>query len=117
VRRRNTKPEVLVFDHPLDEGGFMVQLPAGTIEQDEEPELAAARELREETGVQAALPSLTGVRDEEWEGEARRRWIYLLRCQDAMLLAPPRKRRDLRATTALAPDRQRALLFTPGYRK
>jgi 8-oxo-dGTP pyrophosphatase MutT (NUDIX family) len=62
----------------------MVQLPAGTIEQDEEPELAAARELREETGVQAALPSLTGVRDEEWEGEARRRWIYLFDAPDGL---------------------------------
>ena len=78
------KPEVLVFDHPLDDGGFMIQLPAGTIEQQEEPEVAATRELWEETGVQATLAALAGVRDEEWEGQARRRWVYLFEAPDGL---------------------------------
>ena len=65
LRKRDTQPEVLVFDHPLDEGGFMIQLPAGTIEPQEAPEAAAERELWEETGVRARLVELAGVRDEE----------------------------------------------------
>jgi 8-oxo-dGTP pyrophosphatase MutT (NUDIX family) len=84
LRRRDMKSELLVFDHPLDEGGSMVQLPAGTIDQDEEPEAAAARELREETGVQATLEALVGIRDEEWQGQARRRWIYLFGAPDGL---------------------------------
>jgi len=71
--------EVLVFDHPLDEGGIMVQVPAGTIEPDEPPEQAAVRELLEETGIRAEIVALAGIRDEAWEGEQRRRWVYLLR--------------------------------------
>lgn len=77
LRERGTITEVLVFEHPRDEGGSMVQLPAGTIEPDEAPEVAAARELEEETGIQARPFALAGVRDEEWQGEARRRWVYL----------------------------------------
>jgi ADP-ribose pyrophosphatase YjhB (NUDIX family) len=56
----------------------MLQLPAGTVELGEAAEAAAVRELHEETGVEARLVSLAGVRDEERDGEARRRWIYLL---------------------------------------
>ena len=77
LRTRGTATEVLVFEHPLDEGGFMLQLPAGTIEPEEAPELAVVRELEEETGVQARPKLLAGVRDEEWEGQARRRWVYV----------------------------------------
>jgi 8-oxo-dGTP pyrophosphatase MutT (NUDIX family) len=84
LRRRHLKAEVLVFDHPLDQGGFMVQLPAGTIEPYEEPETAATRELSEETGVQAHLEALVGVRNEEWDGQARRRWIYLFGAPDGL---------------------------------
>ena len=56
----------------------MVQLPAGTVEAHEEPEAAVVRELLEETGVEAEVLALAGVLDEVREGEARRRWIYLL---------------------------------------
>ncbi|HEX5369446.1 MAG TPA: NUDIX domain-containing protein [Dehalococcoidia bacterium] len=84
IRYPSTTTEVLVFDHPLDEGGLMVQLPAGTIEPDEAPEEAVMRELREETGVQAHSPLLAGVRDEDWQGEARRRWVYLLKAPPAL---------------------------------
>jgi 8-oxo-dGTP pyrophosphatase MutT (NUDIX family) len=85
LRRRGVVPEVLVFDHPLNEGGSMIQLPAGTIERDEAPEVAVLRELYEETGVDARLTSLAGVRDEEWQGEARRRWIYLLEAPEGLI--------------------------------
>ena len=62
----------------------MVQLPAGTIERDEAPDAAVLRELQEETGVQAILVALAGIRDEEWEGEARRRWVYLFDAPDGL---------------------------------
>ena len=84
LRTRDTLPEVLVFDHPLDEGGFMIQLPAGTIEPQEAPEAAAERELWEETGVEARLVAFAGLRDEEWEGEARRRWVYIFDAPDGL---------------------------------
>jgi 8-oxo-dGTP pyrophosphatase MutT (NUDIX family) len=70
-------PEVLVFDHPLDEGGVMLQLPAGTVESGEEPEAAAIRELFEETGVRASTPVLAAVQEEELEGVSRIRWVFL----------------------------------------
>ena len=47
--------EVLVFDHPTDDVGVMVQFPAGTIEPGESPENAVIRELKEETGVDGRL--------------------------------------------------------------
>jgi 8-oxo-dGTP pyrophosphatase MutT (NUDIX family) len=84
IRRSDTQPEVLVFDHPLDEGGFMIQLPAGTVEIGETPEAGVVRELSEETSVYVELATLAGVRDEEWEGEARRRWVYLLDAPDGL---------------------------------
>lgn len=82
IRNGSSGPEVLVFDHPLEEAGFMVQLPAGTIEPDEAPEAAAVRELFEETGVEVLTGALAGIRDEEWEGQARRRWVYLFDAPD-----------------------------------
>ena len=85
--------EVLVFTHPESEGsGPSVQLPAGTVEEGEEPADAAVRELAEETGVTGAeVIALLGVLDEPspeaysahtrvWAPllVARRRWIYQL---------------------------------------
>ncbi len=77
LRWTGNEAQVLVFEHPLDEGGVMVQLPAGTIEPNESPEVAVVRELHEETGIHAVVTSFVGVRDEESEGESRRRWVYL----------------------------------------
>lgn len=46
---------VLVFDQPASpEAG--IQVPAGTVEEDESPDVAARRELFEETGVDVRLP-------------------------------------------------------------
>lgn len=73
-----------MFEHPLDEGGFMVQLPAGSIEEGEAPEHAAMRELCEETGVRASSKLLAGVCDEDWQGEARRRWVFLFDSPDGL---------------------------------
>lgn len=71
--------EALVFEHPQPDGGVHRQLPAGTVEPGEEPDAAAVRELIEETGVLGVVETLAGVIDEEFEGEARRRWVYVMR--------------------------------------
>lgn len=79
VRDGSVGLEVLVFEHPQPDGGTHRQLPAGTVEPGEAPEAAAVRELIEETGVLGAVEALAGVIDEEFEGEARRRWVYVMR--------------------------------------
>ena len=70
--------EVLVFDHPLEGGGSVLQLPAGTIEVGEAPDDAALRELLEETGVHGEIRVLAGALDEDYEGQGQRRWVYLV---------------------------------------
>lgn|GEM_PF-1962469 len=69
-------PEVLLFDHPTEDEGTMVQFPAGTIEPGEEPEDAAIRELMEETGVEGRIIDLAGI--QEWKGVLWHRWIYMI---------------------------------------
>ena len=79
VRDTNGTNELLVFDHPLEEGGSMVLLPAGTVEEGESPEDAVVRELQEETGVTGTIIALTGVLNEERDGQKLRRWVFLVR--------------------------------------
>ena len=47
VRKKNEKPELLVFSHP----SAGIQVPAGTIEENESLETAVFREVKEETGL------------------------------------------------------------------
>lgn len=84
IRNGIAGAELLVFDHPLAEGGINIQLPAGTIDPHEEPEEAVVRELWEEAGVHGRIIGLAGVTDEEWQGEKRRRWVYLLSASDRL---------------------------------
>jgi 8-oxo-dGTP pyrophosphatase MutT (NUDIX family) len=67
LRGNAANPWVLVFDHPLDEG-LMVQVPAGTVEPNEEPQAAAVRELFEESGIRGAAPTLAAVRPSNFTG-------------------------------------------------
>ena len=71
-------PEVLLFDHPTEDEGTMVQFPAGTIEPGEAPENAVIRELMEETGVEGRIVDLAGILDQEWKGVLWHRWIYMI---------------------------------------
>ena len=65
TRPRNGDVELLVFDHrDAPEAG--IQVPAGTIEPGESPDVAAVRELREETGLANARP-LGRIDVYEWE--------------------------------------------------
>lgn len=47
VRKKNEKPELLVFSHP----SAGIQIPAGTVEENESLEAALFREIKEETGL------------------------------------------------------------------
>ena len=77
---------LLVFRHPDDpEAG--IQVPAGTIEQDERPEEAVLREAREETGLTALrLVRFLGTDERDMadfgRDEIQHRWFYHLRCED-----------------------------------
>ena len=52
---------LLVRQYRVGVGGLMLELPAGTLEPDEPPEVCAAREVREEVGMAArSLRSLGG---------------------------------------------------------
>ena len=76
--------EVLVFEHPLEGGGSMTQLPAGTVEPGESPEAGVVRELWEETGVEAAGPRLAATLEEVVEGQQRRRWVFIVDAPDGL---------------------------------
>lgn len=62
---------VLAFDHPITGA----QIVKGTIEPGEHPTRAAARELFEESGLQAISALELAVRDDIWPGE---RWHFVL---------------------------------------
>lgn len=67
---------VLVRQHRAAVGGVTCELPAGTVEPGEDPALAAARELYEETGYRAESFQLLGCL---WPDSGRlgnRQWIY-----------------------------------------
>lgn len=46
------------YRHPT--GGFILELPAGTLEDDEPPEICAQREIREEIGMSAGSLQIIG---------------------------------------------------------
>ena len=70
--------ELLVFEH----GAFPdagTQVPAGTVEGDEAPDVAVVREVYEETGVDARLVRELGVTDAiAPRGEPRRNFFFEL---------------------------------------
>jgi 8-oxo-dGTP pyrophosphatase MutT (NUDIX family) len=85
----DSRGRLLVFDHPEDGG---MQLPKGTVEPGETPDVAVRRELLEESGIvyDGALQSL-GTMDRECEagveGNVHRHaqlWhVYLMRTKEA----------------------------------
>lgn len=78
--------KLLVFTHPLSpEAG--IQVPAGTIQEGEDPAAAALREAREETGlstlrvVRFLAQDTRNMRDCGTE-ELQYRWFYHVACDD-----------------------------------
>ena len=51
---------LLVRQYRHATGGNLLELPAGTLDDDEEPEVCAAREIREETGMAAGVLTKLG---------------------------------------------------------
>jgi ADP-ribose diphosphatase len=51
---------LLVRQYRHATGGELLELPAGTLEADEDPEVCAAREIREETGMAAGVLTKLG---------------------------------------------------------
>ena len=51
---------LLVRQYRHATGQDLLELPAGTLDEDEDPEVCAAREIREETGMAAGVLSKAG---------------------------------------------------------
>ncbi len=75
---------LLVFNHPYaPEAG--IQVPAGTMEEGEEPEEAVMREAFEETGLSGLQPrAFLGAYDHDVRerDQIHRRWFYHLACEE-----------------------------------
>ena len=68
IRERNSVKELLVFKHPT----AGVQIPAGTVEKDEDIETAVKREVYEETGLQfVEIENYLGCFENELENNQR----------------------------------------------
>lgn len=67
VRSNGTQPRLLVFEHSQVDAG--IQIPAGTVEPNEDLVLAAHRELFEETGIRVSNLTPFGELQREWNGE------------------------------------------------
>lgn len=75
VRSCNTQPELLVFEHTHVDAG--IQIPAGTVEANEDLLLAAHRELLEETGIRVSNLMPFGELQREWDNEfVHAHWFY-----------------------------------------
>lgn len=59
--------ELLVFDHVDVDAG--VQIPAGTVETDEDIKVAGKRELMEEAGIRASAFRRIAVIERNWHGQ------------------------------------------------
>ena len=75
-------------------------LPKGHVEPGETPEMAAHREVLEETGVDAELVAAVGDVAFSFDGEDIRVRYFLMRMQRAGADAEPRERRWCTATEA-----------------
>lgn len=70
----DTGLELLVFKHTDTDAG--IQVPAGTVEPNEKPEVAMSRELTEESGVVVPLLTLLKTVSPTWGGEEAEAHIY-----------------------------------------
>jgi 8-oxo-dGTP pyrophosphatase MutT (NUDIX family)/RimJ/RimL family protein N-acetyltransferase len=77
--------KLLVFSHPMHPKAG-IQVPAGTIEDNESPEQAALREAREETGLHGLeMRSFLGVREHDLSlygiADVHQRYFFHLECR------------------------------------
>ena len=67
LQRRADDVALLVFEHVNVDAG--IQIPAGTVEPDEDLQAAARRELFEESGVRVESLTPLGVFERDWHGQ------------------------------------------------
>lgn len=68
IRGHANDIELLIFEHvDLDAG---IQIPAGTVEANEDPRIAVERELLEESGIRVESFAPLGIIEREWDGQA-----------------------------------------------
>lgn len=68
IREGSRDIELLVFDHVEVDAG--VQIPAGTVEPNEDVAIAVQRELLEEAGVAVESFTLLEIFEPDWDGQA-----------------------------------------------
>ncbi|NPV56759.1 MAG: NUDIX hydrolase [Anaerolineae bacterium] len=68
---------LFIRQHRLGAGGVLLELPAGTLEDGEDPSVCAGRELREETGMSADQLTLLGDFYMVPGYSTEHMWVYL----------------------------------------
>lgn len=76
TRVKEEKVQVLVFQHPIAEAG--IQIPKGTVEDQEDPYDAVIREIKEETGLKEFKVASLIAKDfwENDDGTIHERYFY-----------------------------------------
>lgn len=82
TRLINGKMQLLVFQHPIQEAG--IQIPKGTVKEEEDPRQAVIREVQEETGLtDFTVDDL--LAEDTWEnddGAIHHRYFYKISCKE-----------------------------------
>jgi 8-oxo-dGTP pyrophosphatase MutT (NUDIX family) len=74
------------YENYIDPFPLYWELVGGHVEDGEEPEMAARRELAEETGISDVHVVLVGIAPFTHHGEPANNWIYIARVEENMLV-------------------------------